>query len=70
MAYDNNKKCLCGNTATTRKSAGSVCDRCARIERDMRHQNRSSKTSCGHGAMIDSYSIAIRSTPGAVRRML
>jgi hypothetical protein len=70
MAYDNNKKCLCGNTATTRKSAGSVCDRCAKIERNMRQQNRCSKTSCGHASIMDTYSIAIRATPGAVRRML
>ena len=70
MAYDRNKMCLCGSLATTRKSSGSVCDRCARIERDMRQQNRVSKLSSGHASIIDTYSVSIRSMPGAVRRLL
>ena len=70
MAYDRNKMCLCGGLATTRKSSGSVCDRCARIERDMRQQSRVSKVSSGHACIIDTYTIAIRSTPGAVRSLL
>jgi hypothetical protein len=36
----------------------------------MRQQNRVSKLSSGHASIIDTYTIAIRSTPGAVRRML
>ena len=70
MAYDRNKMCLCGGLATTRKSSGSVCDRCARIERDMRQQSRVSKVSSGHASIIDTYSIAIPSRPGTVRRTL
>jgi hypothetical protein len=70
MAYDRNKMCLCGGLATTRKSSGSVCDRCARIERDMRQQGRVSKVSSGHASIIDTYSIAIPSRPGTLRRML
>ena len=70
MAYDRNKMCLCGRLATTRKSSGSVCDRCARIERDMRQQSRVSKVSSGHASIIDTYSIAIPSRPGTVRRTL
>jgi hypothetical protein len=70
MAYDRNKMCLCGGLATTRKSSGSVCDRCARIERDMRQQSRVSKVSSGHASIVDTYSIAIPSRPGTVRRML
>ena len=70
MAYDRNKMCLCGRVATTRKSSGSVCDRCARIERDMRQQSRVSKVSSGHTSIIETYSVAIRQMPGAVRRML
>ena len=70
MAYDRNKMCLCGNIATTRKSSGSVCDRCYRIEREMKQQSRVSKVSCGHASIVDTYSISIRATPGAVRRML
>ena len=70
MAYDRNKMCLCGGLATTRKSSGSVCDRCARIERDMRQQNRVSKLNSGHASIIDTYSVAIRQMPGAVRRLL
>jgi hypothetical protein len=70
MAYDRNKMCLCGGLATTRKSSGSVCDRCARIERDMRQQSRVSKVSSGHASIIDTYSIAIPSRPGTLRRML
>lgn len=70
MAYDRNKMCLCGGLATTRKSSGSVCDRCARIERDMRQQSRVSKLSSGHASIIDTYSVAIRQMPGAVRRTL
>ena len=70
MAYDRNKMCLCGNIATTRKSSGSVCDRCARIERDMRQQSRVSNVSSGHASIIDTYSVAIRQMPGAVRRPL
>ena len=70
MAYDRNKMCLCGGLATTRKSSGSVCDRCARIERDMRQQNRVNKLSSGYASIIETYTIAIRSTPGAVRSLL
>ena len=70
MAYDRNKMCLCGNIATTRKSSGSVCDRCYRIERDMKQQSRVSKVSSGHASIIDTYSISIRSMPGAIRSML
>lgn len=70
MAYDRNKMCLCGGLATTRKSSGSVCDRCARIEREMRQQNRANKLGSGHASIIDTYSVAIRSTPGAVRRLM
>ena len=70
MAYDRNKMCLCGNIATTRKSSGSVCDRCYRIEREMKQQSRVSKVSCGHASIIDTYSISIRSMPGAVRRSM
>jgi hypothetical protein len=70
MAYDRNKMCLCGRLATTRKSSGSVCDRCARIERDMRQQSRVSKVSSGHASIIDTYSIAIPSRPGTLRRTL
>jgi hypothetical protein len=36
----------------------------------MRQQSRVSKVSSGHASIIDTYSIAIRQTPGAVRRML
>ena len=70
MAYDRNKMCLCGNIATTRKSSGSVCDRCYRIEREMKQQSRVSKVSSGHASIIDTYSISIRTRPGAIRRML
>ena len=70
MAYDRNKMCLCGRVATTRKSSGSVCDRCARIERDMRQQSRVSKVNSGHASIIDTYSVAIRQMPRAVRRPL
>ena len=70
MAYDRNKMCLCGGLATTRKSSGSVCDRCARIERDMRQQSRASKVISGHASIIDTYSVAIRQMPGTVRRTL
>ena len=70
MAYDRNKMCLCGGLATTRKSSGSVCDRCARIERDMRQQSRVSKVSSGHASIVDTYSIAIPSRPGTVRSLL
>ena len=70
MAYDRNKMCLCGRLATTRKSSGSVCDRCARIEREMKQQSRVSKVSSGHASIVDTYSISIRSMPGAIRRML
>jgi hypothetical protein len=70
MAYDRNKMCLCGGLATTRKSSGSVCDRCARIERDMRQQSRVSKVSSGHASIVDTYSIAIPSRPGTLRRSL
>ena len=70
MAYDRNKMCLCGGLATTRKSSGSVCDRCARIERDMRQQSRVSKVNSGHACIIDTYSVAIRQTPGTFRSLL
>jgi hypothetical protein len=70
MAYDRNKMCLCGRLATTRKSSGSVCDRCARIERDMRQQSRVTRVSSGHASIIDTYSIAIPSRPWTVRRMM
>ena len=70
MAYDRNKMCLCGRLATTRKSSGSVCDRCARIERDMRQQSRVSKVSSGYASIIDTYSISIPSRPGTVRSVL
>jgi hypothetical protein len=70
MAYDRNKMCLCGGLATTRKSSGSVCDRCARIERDMRQQSRVSKVSSGYASIVDTYTVAIRATPGTLRRSL
>ena len=70
MAYDRNKMCLCGRLATTRKSSGSVCDRCAKIERDMRQQSRVSKVSSGHASIVDTYSIAIPSRSGTLRRTL
>lgn len=70
MAYDRNKTCLCGRVAVARKSSGSVCERCFRIEKDMRQQSRISKVTCGHGSMVDAYTVAIRSTPGAMGRSL
>ena len=70
MAYDRNKMCLCGRLATTRKSSGSVCDRCAKIEKDMRHQSRVSKVNSGHASIVDTYSVSIRSMPGAIRRSM
>jgi hypothetical protein len=72
VSWSNNKQCECGQIATIKKASGAICVRCNRIEVEMIHQQgrENKKISCGSGSLGDTYTVAIRSMPGAVRRSL